>query len=103
MATRRTFLIGLTGLVLLAASCRDKESGPIEVSAIGARPELANPNLKALDPPSAFLVEAVAQGLVRFDSAGEIEPALAQRWIVSDDGLRYTFRLARLTWPDGRP
>lgn len=103
MATRRTLLIGLSGLALLAASCRDKESGPIEVSAIGARPELANPNLKALDPPSAFLVEAVAQGLVRFDSAGEIEPALAQRWIVSNDGLRYTFRLARLSWPDGRP
>lgn len=103
MATRRTLLIGLTGLALLAGSCRESESGPIEVSAIGGRPELANPNLKPLDPPSAFLVEAVAQGLVRFDGAGEVEPALAQRWIVSDDGLRYTFRLARLTWPDGRP
>ena len=102
MATRHIFLIGLGGLALLAAGCRDAETGPIEVSAIGGRPELANPNLKPLDPPSAFLVESVAQGLVRFDAAGEIEPALAQRWIVSDDGLRYTFRLARLAWPDGR-
>jgi oligopeptide transport system substrate-binding protein len=43
----------------------------------------------------------VAQGLVRFDSAGEIEPALAQSWIVSDDGRRYTFRLRRTLWARG--
>ncbi len=94
----------LAALLLLAlAGCDETESGPIAVSAIGAPPELANPNLKRLDAPSAFLVEAVAQGLVRFDAAGEIEPALAQRWTVSDDGLRYTFRLARTTWPNGGP
>jgi peptide/nickel transport system substrate-binding protein len=45
----------------------------------------------------------VAQGLVRFDSAGQIEPALAQSWTVSDDGTGYIFRIARTTWPDGRP
>ena len=71
---------------------REPDDGPIAVSAIGGPPRLANPNLQPLDPPSAFLVEAIAQGLVRFDAAGEIEPALAQSWIVSDDGLRYTFR-----------
>ena len=38
-------------------------------------------------PPSAFLTEAVAQGLVRFNAEGDIEPALAQSWIISDDGL----------------
>ena len=59
------------------------------------------PICEPLDPPSAFLIEAVAQGLVRFDAAGEIEPALAQSWIVSDDGLRYTFRLRRAQWADG--
>ena len=78
---------------------RRPESGPIEVSAIGGPPRLANPNLEPLDPPTAFLTEAVAQGLVRFDAAGEIEPALAQSWIVSDDGLRYTFRIRRATGP----
>ena len=59
------------------------------------------PISQPLDPPSAFLVEAAAQGLVRFDAGGEIEPALAQSWIVSDDGLRYTFRLGATNWPDG--
>ena len=103
MATRSFLRAALLTLALLAGSCRETERGPIRVSAIGGPPRLVNPNLQPLDPPSAFLVEAVAQGLVRFDSAGDIEPALAQSWIISDDGLRYTFRIRRLSWPDGSP
>ncbi|HEX8513551.1 MAG TPA: ABC transporter substrate-binding protein, partial [Allosphingosinicella sp.] len=57
-----------------------------------------NPNLEPLDAPSALLVGLTAQGLVRFDAAGQVEPALAQSWIVSDDGLRYTFRLGEANW-----
>src|SRR4051812_42673304 len=97
---------GFCRLVLIAgtlslAGCGREQSGPIRVSAIGGPPLLVNPNLQPLDPPAAFLTEAVGQGLVRFDGAGEIEPALAQSWIVSDDGLRYTFRIRRATWADG--
>ena len=88
---------------LALCGCRQSESGPIVVSAVGGPPQLANPNLAPLDTPAAFLAEAVAQGLVRFDAAGQIEPALAQSWIVSDDGLRYTFRLARTEWANGDP
>src|SRR3954470_7595502 len=99
---------GACRLALIAATfwlagCGEEQSGPIRVSAIGGPPQLVNPNLQPLDPPSAFLTEAIAQGLVRFDGAGEIEPALAQSWIVSDDGLRYTFRIRRATWADGSP
>jgi peptide/nickel transport system substrate-binding protein len=83
------------------AGCRKPETGPIDVVAIGGPPQLVNPNRVPLDAGTGFLLSAAAQGLVRFDAAGEIEPALAQRWTVSDDGLRYTFRLARLEWPAG--
>ena len=97
----RLFL--LAGALALAG-CGDEQTGPIRVSAIGGPPQLANPNLRPLDPPAAFLTDALAQGLVRFDGSGEIEPALAQSWIVSDDGLRYTFRIRRATWAlDGSP
>src|SRR3954471_25020041 len=92
----------IAGLFALGG-CGGEQSGPIRVSAIGGAPQLLNPNLQPLDPPSAFLTEAIAQGLVRFDASGEIEPALAQSWIVSDDGLRYTFRIRRATWADGSP
>src|SRR4028119_849835 len=93
--------------VLLAAAlpaptgCRQTARGPGGGGAVGGAPRLANPNADPIDAGSAFLMQATAQGLVRFDAAGEIEPALAQRWIVSDDGLRYTFRLARAEWPGG--
>jgi peptide/nickel transport system substrate-binding protein len=85
------------------AGCGGPENGPVRVSAIGGAARLVNPNLQPLDPPSAFLTEALAQGLVRFDAAGEIEPALAQSWVVSDDALRYTFRIRRTQWADGSP
>ena len=93
----------LAAALLASPAATGEESGPIAVSAIGAPPRLANPNLQPLDPPAAFLTEALAQGLVRFDAAGEIEPALAQSWIVSDDGLRYTFRHPPHPWAGRRP
>lgn len=101
MTPVRPLLRAALAALLFLAGCGAADSGPIEVSAIGGPPRLANPNLEPLDASSAFLAEAVAQGLVRFDAAGEIEPALAQSWIVSDDGLRYTFRLRRALWANG--
>ncbi|MDP8993554.1 MAG: ABC transporter substrate-binding protein, partial [Pseudomonadota bacterium] len=100
MATRAHLFCAAAAALLLSA-CGERESGPIAASVIGDRPAIANPNRVPLDPPAAFLLQAVAQGLVRFDAAGEIEPALAQSWIVSDDGLRYTFRIRRTDWLRG--
>lgn len=82
-------------LSLLASACGGTEDdGPIAVSVIGRQPELVDPNRQALSAPSAALLTATAQGLVRFDGDGQIEPGLAMRWAVSDDGLYYTFRFA---------
>ncbi len=97
---RALFLAGFAALLALAG-CGAPETGPVEVSAIGAPPRLGDANRMPLDPPSAFLTEAVAQGLVRFNADGDIEPALAQSWIISDDGLTYTFRLRRTDWTGG--
>jgi peptide/nickel transport system substrate-binding protein len=93
-------LVPLT-IALLLAACGEEEGGPVSISAIGSSPRLLNPSREPLDPPSAVLLESAAQGLVRFDSGGEIEPALAQRWIVTDDGLRYIFRLRKSQWSGG--
>jgi oligopeptide transport system substrate-binding protein len=101
MAIRAKLSAAAAAAFLLLAGCEEQERGPITVSAIGGAPEIVNPNLQTLDPPQAFLLEATAQGLVRFDAAGEIEPALARSWIVSDDGLRYTFRIRRIDWAHG--
>ncbi|HJO67849.1 MAG TPA: ABC transporter substrate-binding protein, partial [Sphingomonas sanguinis] len=47
--------------------------------------------------------DALAQGLVRFDANGQIEPGLAERWIVIDGGGSYIFRLREAKWNDGTP
>jgi peptide/nickel transport system substrate-binding protein len=91
----------IAGCALFLAGCVGEETGPVKVSAIGGPPRLANPNQGPLDAPSAYLMEAAAQGLLRFDAEGQLEPALAQSWIVSDDGLRYTFRIRRTEWSGG--
>lgn len=76
----------------------------VVVSAIGAGSALADPDSGALDPARRALLGATAQGLVRFDASGQIEPGLAERWIVIDDGRSYIFRLRDdATWPDGEP
>jgi peptide/nickel transport system substrate-binding protein len=104
MLIRQRFLPAFCAAMLIAVgACSDPETGPVAVSVIGGPPALANPNLRQLDPPSAFLVAATAQGLVRFDPAGQVEPALAQSWTITDDGLSYIFRIARLNWANGTP
>jgi oligopeptide transport system substrate-binding protein len=43
-------------------------------------------------------------GLVQYDEGANIVPDVAERWEISRDGLRYTFRLrSDVTWSDGHP
>ncbi len=44
----------------------------------------------------------IFEGLTRIDRNGEVKPALAESWEVSDDGLTYTFKLhSGVTFHDG--
>lgn len=79
---------------LLTGCQRGEDDGPVAASVIGPAPAIVDPSREPLSDSSATLLAATAQGLVRFDGAGQIEPGLAIRWAVSDDGLYYTFRLA---------
>ena len=69
--------------------------GPPGVPSLPARP--GNP----LDLPDAMLTAATAQGLVGFDAAGQVEPGLAERWIIIDGGRSYIFRLREAEWGNG--
>lgn len=84
----------LPAMLVLAGCQPEKPTGPIAVSVIGAAPALADADRVVLNEADAVLIGATAQGLIRFDAAAQIEPGLAIRWDVSDDGLFYTFRLA---------
>lgn len=87
---------------LLATGCeRRPDDVPVVASIIGGEAALANPNARWLEPAERTLLGATAQGLVRFDAAGGIEPGIAERWIVIDDGRSYIFRVGDARWPDG--
>src|SRR5690606_7034364 len=55
-----------------------------------------------LSPLGQHLRAATAAGLVGLDADGQVVPQLADRWIVTDGGTSYIFRLRDLAWPDGR-
>ena len=88
-------------LLALAAGCRQTPEGSAEVVVIGGAPKLRDPAAGPLSAPDALLVANVAQGLVRFDAAGNIVAGLAERWNVSDDGMSYIFRIAPAEWAGG--
>lgn len=55
-------------------------------------------------PLAGQLVQAATmQGLVAFDEQGRVIPGLADRWIVTDDGQSYIFRLRDGNWLNGDP
>ena len=89
-------------LALAPASCREQPKGIVKVVVIGSEPELRDPAAGPLSAPDNVLLLNVAQGLVSFDSSGNIVGGLAERWNVSDDGLSYIFRIASMQWPDGK-
>jgi oligopeptide transport system substrate-binding protein len=100
---RATAFSLLALLTMFGSGCRQRDGETVNVSVIGPKPELVDPAGGLVHPGDEVLLSSVAQGLVLFDARGEIEPGLAERWNVSDDGLSYIFRLANANWPSGRP
>lgn len=98
---RRPARILALAVALLGGCDRRPDSGPVVVSTIGAAPRFS-PKIPETEN-DRVLTDALAEGLVRFDAAGQIEPGLAERWIVIDGGLRYIFRLRDAVWSDGQP
>ncbi len=63
-----------------------------------------NPLLAQLNPVDRDITSLIFEGLTRTDAYGEPVPALAERWIISPDGLEYVFFLRQdVLWQDGVP
>ena len=99
--TLRRWLFPLLVLCIATACQQRPDKGAVVVSAIGGRPSYADVNKRSIDTAQRLLLDSTAQGLVRFDAAGQIEPGLAERWIVIDAGRTYIFRLREAEWRDG--
>ena len=90
----------LLGLVLALGACGSSADGPLSVAIIGDENSVYAGGLR-LSEGAQVVRSATGAGLVALDAQGEIEPALADRWIITDGGKSYIFRLREGTWPDG--
>lgn len=86
--------------LLLPLSACGHSRGPLGVAIIGDNDEVFASGLR-LSEGAQVVRGATGAGLVALDAQGEIAPALADRWIVTEDGKSYIFRLREGTWPDG--
>src|SRR5690606_29323167 len=88
-------------LVALAlAGCSRDNDGALEVVFIDSAENLFETGLR-LSSGAQHVRAATESGLVALNAEGEVVPALADRWIVTDDGRSFIFRLRDGTWPDG--
>src|SRR3990167_4428434 len=100
MIGRPSFRIVLGSALLALAGCDGGADGPLDVAVIGSEDSIFASGLR-LSEGAQTVRAATASGLVALDAKGEITPGLADRWIVTDDGRSYIFRLRGGTWPDG--
>ncbi|MEE4163337.1 MAG: peptide ABC transporter substrate-binding protein [Woeseiaceae bacterium] len=70
---------------------------------IGAAPESFDPH-KARSVQASIVFRDLGEGLTGYTAAGELVPAAAESWELSEDGLVYTFRLRDTArWSNGEP
>jgi len=90
----------LAGLSLVSCSSYDNSAFGVAVVGSAEDPFAHDTHLAAA---GQLVRAATVEGLVAFDEAGRVIPALADRWIVTDDGQSYIFRLREGNWENGDP
>ncbi len=94
------FCLPLFAALALSSCGPSNGNGPVEVAMIGTPESLFKQGVR-LSPAAQHVRAATHEGLVALDPAGQVVPALAERWIVTEDGMSYIFRLRESTWPGG--
>ncbi|MBB4611791.1 ABC transporter substrate-binding protein [Novosphingobium taihuense] len=91
----------IAAMTLALCACGKSRDGTLEIAVMGDSGALKEQGLR-LSPAAQLVRSATHEGLVGFDEQGRVVPALADRWIVTDNGQSYIFRLRDGTWPDGK-
>ena len=110
MIGRRAYLgipvaILITAVIaVLSVSCEKRER---DTRVLRMNIETEPPSLDwsiATDNWSIHVINNIMNGLTRYDDDLVAQPALAERWDVSDDGMVYRFHLRKdVEWTDGVP
>ncbi|ACT04438.1 peptide ABC transporter substrate-binding protein [Paenibacillus sp. JDR-2] len=103
-----TMISVLLALALVAVGCTPKqESGSSEGSVFRMNLATEPPSLdpaQVQDQVSATVVNGLFEGLTLKNEKGEVEPAVAKEWKISDDGKTYTFTIRDdAKWSNGDP
>ncbi|WP_366924560.1 peptide ABC transporter substrate-binding protein [Metallumcola ferriviriculae] len=70
---------------------------------LGSEPETLDPG-KVTGNPDMTAINAMMEGLTRYNMDGELEPAMAKDWDISPDGTVYTFKIREdAKWSNGDP
>lgn len=91
--------------MLLVAACGHPapETESVLNRSIGPEPESLDVH-SARSTQAAIVLRDIGEGLTGFSAAGELVPAAAERWEISDDGLEYRFWLQpEARWSNGEP
>ncbi|MCL4673245.1 MAG: peptide ABC transporter substrate-binding protein [Sphingomonadaceae bacterium] len=100
MRVFRPLLLTLLPVLALLGGCGSADDATVAVAVIGDSERLTGEGTR-LSPAGQLVRSATREGLVALGPDGEVLPAIAERWIVTDDGLSYIFRLRNSDWPDG--
>ncbi len=102
-------MVGVALLAMLSVTPKPSVIVPatrpdgVDLVIAGAAPVSWDPAL-AGDAQSASALAQVWEGLTAFDPSAQVQPALAERWDVSEGGHRLTFTLRPgITFSDGSP
>lgn len=93
--------IALSCSLLITTGCREDDgSGYIFKYDISANPGTLDPQI-ANDTNAETLIANIYMGLLTANADGSLSAGVAEDWLVSDDGLEYTFRLRQdVYWTD---
>lgn len=103
----RRLLPALLLALLALAACGDSgpqlSNDPVLKRGNGSDPESLDMH-KAVSTEAGDVQRDLGEGLLGFTPTGELRAAAAESWIVSDDGLEYTFTLRPTArWSNGDP
>ncbi len=92
-------LLAIASFNLLAKGI-DVQAKTITISLMVEPPSLDSS--RSEDTTSSSILRLINEGLVRIDSRGEIEPAVAESWVLGEREATFTLR-SNASWQDGKP